>query len=499
MTANLSDASGKFSLEDILFLRKSILENGKDKSPSGDLGVIFKTLSAIADKNQTEAYVIGGFVRDLFLNRPSKDIDVVVVGSGINYAEAVGKKLGTKVAIFKNFGTANIKYQDLEIEFVGARKESYRSDSRKPIVEDGTLKDDQLRRDFTINALAINLNADHFGELLDPFGGIQDLENKLIRTPLDPEITFSDDPLRMMRAIRFASQLNFDIDANAIKAIKAQKQRISIVSKERITDEMNKIILSSKPSIGFKHLFDTGLLHIIFPQMAQLYGVDIIKGKGHKDNFYHTLEVLDNICGHTDDLWLRWAAILHDIAKPATKRFEEGHGWTFHGHEDKGARMVPKIFAQLKLPLNEKMKFVQKLVQLHLRPIVLAQDIVTDSAVRRLLFDAGEEIESLMLLCNADVTTKNEYKKTKYRNNFELVKQKLKDVEERDKIRNWQPPISGNDIMETFGLDAGREVGIIKNAIKEAILEGEITNDYDEAFNFMLNQAKQMGLNPVNK
>ncbi|TBO35975.1 CCA tRNA nucleotidyltransferase [Pedobacter kyonggii] len=483
---------------------QSDLNEGNSKSPSGDLGVhlqnpIFKTLSTIADKNNTEAYVIGGFVRDLFLDRPSKDIDVVVVGSGIEYAEAVGRKLNTKVAVFKNFGTANIKYQDLEVEFVGARKESYRSDSRKPIVEDGTLEDDQLRRDFTINALAINLNTDHFGELLDPFDGIKDLEDKLIRTPLDPEITFSDDPLRMMRAIRFASQLNFSIDPAALNAIKTQKQRITIVSKERITDEMNKIILSKKPSVGFKHLFDTGLLQLIFPQMAQLYGVEIIKGKGHKDNFYHTLEVLDNICADTDDLWLRWAAILHDIAKPATKRFEEGHGWTFHGHEDRGARMVPKIFAQLKLPLNEKMKYVQKLVQLHLRPIVLAQETVTDSAVRRLLFDAGEEIESLMLLCNADVTTKNEYKKAKYRNNFELVKQKLKDVEERDKIRNWQPPISGNDIMETFGLDAGKEVGLIKNAIREAILEGDITNDYQEAFNFMLNQAKQMGLNPVNK
>jgi len=460
---------------------------------------IFKTLSAIADKNNTEAYVIGGFVRDLFLNRPSKDIDVVVVGNGIDYAEAVGQKLGSKVAIFKNFGTANIKINDLEIEFVGARKESYRSESRKPIVEDGTLEDDQLRRDFTINALAINLNANHFGELLDPFNGVKDLEDKLIRTPLNPEITFSDDPLRMMRAIRFASQLNFRIDDAAIIAIKTQKERINIVSKERITDELNKIILSEKPSVGFKLLFDTGLLHIIFPQMAQLFGVEVIKGKGHKDNFYHTLEVLDNICADTDDLWLRWAAILHDIAKPATKRFEDGHGWTFHGHEDKGARMVPKIFKQLKLPLNEKMKFVQKLVQLHLRPIVLAQDTVTDSAVRRLLFDAGEEIESLMMLCNADVTTKNEYKKTKYRNNFELVKQKLKDVEERDKLRNWQPPISGNDIMETFALDAGKEVGQIKSAIREAILEGEITNDYNEAFNFMLNLAKQMGLNPVNK
>lgn len=473
-------------------------------SPLKDLGLhlqqpIFKTLSAIADKTQIEAYVIGGFVRDLFLNRPSKDIDIVVVGSGIQYAEAVGKKLNTKVAIFKNFGTANIKHHDLEVEFVGARKESYRSDSRKPIVEDGNLQDDQLRRDFTINALAINLNADHFGELLDPFNGIKDLEDKIIRTPLDPEITFSDDPLRMMRAIRFASQLNFDIDEAALIAIKAQKQRISIVSKERITDELNKIILSTKPSIGFKHLFDTGLLHLIFPQMANLFGVEIIKGKGHKDNFYHTLEVLDNICTTTTDLWLRWAAILHDIAKPATKRFEEGHGWTFHGHEDKGARMVPKIFNELKLPLNEKMKFVQKLVQLHLRPIVLAQETVTDSAVRRLLFDAGEEIDSLMLLCNADVTTKNEYKKTKYRNNFELVKQKLAAVEESDKLRNWQPPISGNDIMETFGLNAGKEVGLIKNAIREAILEGEIKNDYQEAFDFMINQAKKMGLNPAER
>lgn len=480
------------------------LSDGSEKSPAGDLGVhlqnpIFKTLSAVADHHRIESYVIGGFVRDLFLNRPSKDIDVVVVGSGIAYAEEVGKKLNARVAVFKSFGTANIKYQDLEVEFVGARKESYRSDSRKPIVENGTLEDDQLRRDFTINALAINLNANRFGELLDPFDGLTDLKSKFIRTPLDPEITFSDDPLRMMRAIRFATQLNFKIDPAAINAIMAQKERISIVSKERITDEMNKIILSRKPSIGFKHLFDTGLLHIIFPQMAQLYGVDIIKGKGHKDNFYHTLEVLDNICTTTEDLWLRWAAILHDIAKPATKRFEEGHGWTFHGHEDRGARMVPKIFAQLKLPLNEKMKYVQKLVQLHLRPIVLAQETVTDSAVRRLLFDAGEEIESLMLLCNADVTTKNEYKKTKYRNNFELVKQKLKDVEERDKIRNWQPPITGNDIMQTFGLGAGKEVGLIKNAIREAILEGEIKNEYDEAFNFMLSQAKQMGLNPVNK
>jgi putative nucleotidyltransferase with HDIG domain len=455
---------------------------------------IFSIISQIAAELDVQAYAIGGFVRDIFLNRPSKDIDIVIMGNGIQFAETVAKKLKVKVTVYKNFGTASLKYHDLEVEFVGARKESYRLGSRKPIVEDGTLEDDQKRRDFTINALAISLHPASYGELIDPFNGMTDLENKLIKTPLNPIETFSDDPLRMMRAIRFASQLNFKIDAIALEAIKNNKQRIDIVSKERVIDELNKIILSPVPSIGFNHLFDTGLLHLIFPQMAKLYGVDMIDGKGHKDNFYHTLQVLDNICQTTNDLWLRWAAILHDIAKPDTKRFEPNHGWTFHGHEDKGARMVPKIFAQLKLPLNEKMKFVQKMVQLHLRPIVLAQSIVTDSAVRRLLFDAGDDIERLMLLCNADITTKNEYKVKKYRQNFELVQQKLKDVEERDSIRNWQPPVTGNDIMQLFGLKEGREVGIIKNQIREAILEGEIPNLREEALNFAILKGKELGL-----
>lgn len=458
---------------------------------------LFKKLSRLADECEADTYVIGGFVRDIFLKRPSKDIDILVIGNGIQFAEKAAAELKTNVSIFKSFGTAMLRYKDLEVEFVGARKESYRSDSRKPIVENGTLEDDQQRRDFTINAMAISLNTVSYGELVDPFNGITDLNDRIIRTPLDPMETFSDDPLRMMRAIRFASQLGFNIEERAIEAIKSSKERISIVSKERITDELNKIILSPKPSVGFNYLFDTGLLHLIFPQMTELFGVEYINGKGHKDNFYHTLEVLDNICETSDDLWLRWAAILHDIAKPATKRFDPNHGWTFHGHEDRGARMVPKIFAQLKLPLNEKMKFVQKLVQLHLRPIVIAQDTVTDSAVRRLLFDADEDIEALMLLCHADVTTKNEYKKKKYRSNFELVKQKLKDVEERDQIRNWQPPVSGLDIMETFGIKAGREVGIIKNQIREAILEGEIKNSREDGLAYMIARGKELGLSPI--
>lgn len=458
---------------------------------------VFKVIAKTADEMQLQAYAIGGFVRDIFLNRPSKDIDIVVLGNGIQFAEAVGRALKVKVAVFKNFGTAQLKYRDIEVEFVGARKESYRRDSRKPIVEDGTLEEDQERRDFTINAMAIALHGSQYGELIDPFDGMQHLHEGLIKTPLNPVETFSDDPLRMMRAVRFASQLNFKVNQDAVDAIKSNKERIKIVSQERITDELNKIILSPKPSIGFKYLFDTGLLHLIFPQMTALYGVDYIDGKGHKDNFYHTLQVLDNICETTTDLWLRWAAILHDIAKPATKRFEAGHGWTFHGHEDKGARMVPKIFAQLKLPLNDRMKFVQKLVQLHLRPIVLAQDTITDSALRRLLFDAGEDIEALMLLCKADITTKNEYKIARYRNNFELVQQKLKDVEDRDRIRNWQPPVTGTDIMEIFGLQEGREVGIIKNQIREAILEGEIANTREEALAFTIRKGEEIGLKVV--
>jgi poly(A) polymerase len=458
---------------------------------------VFKKISRLAGEQQVKTYAIGGFVRDIFLNRPSKDIDIVVLGNGIEFAEIMGRALNTKVAVFKNFGTAMLRYQDAEVEFVGARKESYRANSRKPVVENGTLDDDQKRRDFTINALAIALHPEEYGQLIDPFGGLQHLEQQLIKTPLNPLETFSDDPLRMMRAIRFATQLNFNIEEEAVQAIQTQKERISIVSQERITDELNKIMLAAKPSVGFKYLFDTGLLQLIFPQVAALHGVDFVNGRGHKDNFYHTLQVLDNISATTTDLWLRWSALLHDIAKPLTKRFEPGHGWTFHGHEDRGARLVPKLFAQLKLPLNEHMKFVQKMVQLHMRPIVLAQETITDSAVRRLLFDAGDDTESLMLLCKADITTKNEYKVKKYRQNFELVQQKLKDVEERDRVRNWQPPVTGNDIMQLFGLKEGREVGIIKSQIREAILEGEIANTYEAAIQFTIQKGEEIGLKVV--
>ena len=455
---------------------------------------IFKTISDCANQLGVDAYVIGGFVRDIYLNRPSKDIDVVTIGKGIELAELVHKKLGehAHLSVFKNFGTAQVKLDDLEIEFVGARKESYDRNSRKPIVEDGSLIDDQNRRDFTINALAIGLSKSNYGKLLDSFNGVNDIERKIIRTPLEPDITYSDDPLRMMRAIRFASQLNFTIEQESLLAITRNKERIAIVSKERITDELNKIILSPIPSVGFKLLFDTGLLHLIFPEMAKLYGVETINGKTHKDNFYHTLEVLDNAAKKSDHLWLRWAAILHDIAKPPTKRFEPDHGWTFHGHEDKGARMVPKIFTELRLPLNEKMKYVQKLVLLHLRPIVLAKTEITDSAIRRLLFEAGDDIDDLMALCEADITTKNPAKVKRYLQNFELVRSKLKELEEKDKIRNWQPPVSGEEIMSIFNLPPSKKVGDLKNALKDAILDGFIPNERKAAMEFLEAKAKEI-------
>ena len=462
---------------------------------------IFKTVQLASDELNYPTYVVGGFVRDFLLKRKKEktDIDFVCIGSGIKLAEKVTEILGNKAIykVFKNFGTAMINYKGEDYEFVGARKESYRSDSRKPIVENGTLEDDQNRRDFTINAMAIQLNAENYGTLIDPFNGQKDLKNQIIRTPLDADITYSDDPLRMMRAVRFATQLNFTIEEKSLASINRNAERLAIISQERITEELNKIILTNKPSDGFKLLFNTQLLHQFFPLMCKLYGVEFIGKHSHKDNFYHTLEVLDNISKNTKNLWLRWAAILHDIAKPQTKRHEEGHGWTFHAHEFIGGKMVPKIFRDLKLPLNEKMRFVKKLVSLHLRPIVLAQDIVTDSAIRRLLFDAGDDIDDLMMLCDADITSKNEKKVKKYLKNFQLVRKKLKEIEEKDHIRNFQPPINGKEIMNLFNIEAGREIGILKMAIKDAILDGTVRNDKEEALAFIITKAIELNLHPV--
>lgn len=456
---------------------------------------IFNEISKIADEMGIEAYVIGGYVRDLILERPSKDIDIVVLGSGIELAQAAAKRLGNlNISVFKTFGTAMFRYKGVEIEFVGARKESYNFDSRKPVVEEGTLEDDQQRRDFTINALAIALNSARYGELIDPFGGLAHLEQHLIKTPLEPGITFSDDPLRMMRAIRFASQLNFEIEAETLAAISTYAPRLSIVSTERIMDEFNKIMMSLKPSKGLSLLEKTGLLQLFFPELIAMKGVDSVEGIRHKDNFYHTLKVLDNLAEKSNDLWLRWAALLHDIGKPVTKRYVSGMGWTFYGHNHVGERIVGRLFNRLKLPQNEKMKYVKKMVNLHMRPIVLAEDGVSDSAVRRMLFEAGDDIDDLMTLAEADITSKNEEKVQRYLNNFRLVREKLKEVEEKDSVRNFQPPISGEEIITTFGLPPCRMIGDIKNAIKEAILEGEIGNNYDEAHAFMLKTGKALGL-----
>ena len=462
---------------------------------------IFKQISNAADELGLECYVVGGYVRDIFLSRPSKDIDIVVVGSGIKMAEVFSKKFGkgAHLSVFKNFGTAQVKYHEIEVEFVGARKESYSHDSRNPIVENGTLEDDQNRRDFTINAMAVCMNEDRFGELIDPFNGMDDLKERTIKTPLDPDITFSDDPLRMMRCIRFATQLNFYIDDETFQALERNKERINIISKERIADELNKIIVSPIPSKGFIDLDRSGLLPLVFPELIELQGVETRTGKAHKDNFYHTLEVLDNIAKQTDNLWLRWSALLHDIGKPRTKRWEPKIGWTFHNHNYIGEKMIPNIFRNMKLPMNEKMKYVQKLVGLHMRPIVMSDDIVTDSAVRRMLFEAGDDIDDLMVLCEADITSKNEVRKKKFLENFKLVRQKLKDIEEKDRIRNFQPPVDGDEIMQVFNLKPCSEIGRLKSSIKDAILDGLIPNEHDAAYEYMLKKAKEIGLVPVQK
>ena len=510
LSANLSNRKGFISTFFITFAADFNILNKMRQLNREQLTAlldypIFHTIGETADAMGVECYVVGGYVRDLFLERPSKDIDIVAVGSGIELAKAVARRLGhgAHVNVFKNFGTAQVKVkskgsnEEQEVEFVGARRESYRHDSRKPIVEDGTLEDDQQRRDFTINALAVCLNVERFGELVDPFDGVWDLEDRIIATPLDPDITFSDDPLRMMRAVRFATQLNFEIESETFEALQRNRERIRIISGERIADELQKIMASDAPARGWELLFQCGLLDIIFPELAALQGVESVAGRAHKDNFWHTLEVLTNVVKSGGTLWLRWAALLHDIGKPRSKRWDAQLGWTFHNHNFIGEKMVPQIFRRLKLPMDERMKYVQKLVSLHMRPIVIADDEVTDSAVRRLLFEAGDDIDDLMLLCEADITSKNQQRKQRFLDNFHLVRQKLVDLEERDRIRNFQPPVDGEEIMQRFGLKPSREVGLLKDAVKDAILDGLIPNEHDAALAFVDERAKRMGLMPL--